>query len=282
MNYRHAFHAGNFADVLKHVVVARAVSYLKQKAAPFRVIDTHAGCGVYDLQAEAAQKTNEWRDGILKVQQASFPRAIGELLRPYLETVAACNPDGALRYYPGSPQIVAHLLRAEDRLIANECHAEDAVKLKQHFSRAKNVKVMDRDGWTVLKAVLPPKERRGLTLVDPPFEKPGEFDRLVQSVRDHQRRFATGIQVLWYPIKDVRQVRHFHEQLSGLNLKSCLQCTLAVDEIVGEGPIAASGLAVVNPPFPLHDELAQLLPVLGITLGRSSAATTELTWLAKD
>lgn len=276
MNYRHSFHAGNFADVLKHVVLVRVLNYFKQKPKPFRVIDTHAGIGLYDLRGDAAQKTNEWCDGIAKLLGTTFSPDVDQLLAPYLECVKRCNRDGGVQFYPGSPRIISDLLRPDDRLIVNELHQDDVKTLARQFSKHHNVKVLGHDGWAVLKAVLPPKERRGLTLVDPPFEQPGEFDRLVQCVRDHQTRFATGCQILWYPIKDERQVLQFYKELKSLDLKSYLQCKLSVDRITPDGPIRATGLAIINPPYVLHDELAVLLPALCATLRRSRFADFDL------
>ncbi len=281
MNYRHAFHAGNFADVLKHIVLVRSIEYFKKKPAPFRVIDSHAGIGIYDLESEAARKTDEWHSGILKIQKSTFSPAVESLLHPYLNAINAENPDGKLRFYPGSPKLVSRLLRPVDRLIANELHSEDAALLQQTFASSRQVKVMSLDGWTVLKAVLPPKERRGITLVDPPFEQPGEFDRLLQSAIEHQRRFATGALILWFPIKDRRRVATFYSQISSLNIDKCLLCELVVDRIFDTGAVRATGLIVVNPPYPLHDELQLILPSLCTTLGVSRSASHDLRWLSE-
>ncbi|MCH9764695.1 MAG: 23S rRNA (adenine(2030)-N(6))-methyltransferase RlmJ [Alphaproteobacteria bacterium] len=282
MNYRHAFHAGNFADVLKHVVLTRAIVYLKKKSAPFRVVDTHAGVSVYDLTNEAATKTGEWRNGIGRLIDAKFAPDVIALLAPYLQAVATENPPAELIRYPGSPKLVAHLLRADDRLIANELHPEDHKALRREFVRSTQVKVMRQDGWRVLKAVLPPKERRGITIVDPPFEAAGEFDRLVQSIRDHHQRFETGTLILWYPIKDCKRVAKFHNQIKDLKVNRCLVCELKIDAFDVGGPVKATGLVVINPPYALFDELQMLLPVLCTTLGRSAAANYELCWLSGE
>ncbi len=281
MNYRHAFHAGNFADVLKHIILVRVVEYFKRKPAPFRVIDTHAGIGVYDLDGEAARKTDEWRAGIEKIYRRTFSPAVAELFQPYLDGVGAENQDGNLQFYPGSPKLVSRLLRPDDRLIVNELHSEDAALLRRTFSSSRQVKVMSLDGWTALKALLPPKERRGITLIDPPFEQPGEFDRLVKSVIEQQRRFATGAMILWYPIKDRQRVAAFYRQISALKVASCLVCELAIDQINGDGPVRATGMILINPPYPLHDELKVILPVLCTSLGQTSAATHDVRWLAR-
>lgn len=280
MNYRHAYHAGNFADVLKHVVLLRALSYLQRKAAPIRVIDTHAGVGRYDLFGDNADKNQEWKNGVEKVINATFDSKVAELLVPYLESIRHLNPDGKLRYYPGSPWFIAHNLRRSDKLIANELHPEDQAHLKREFERNRNVKVLSLDGWTVLKSVLPPAERRGLTMIDPPFEKPDEFERLHNSIIEHQKRFATGTLILWYPIKDQRRVAQFYEHVRQLNLKSCLRCTLQIDDPERATGLAATGLIIVNPPFVLHEELTIMLPALCSILSQSCAAKYEIDWLA--
>lgn len=282
MNYRHAYHAGNFADVLKHIVLVRVIDYLKRKSTPFRVIDTHAGCGTYDLSSDEASKTGEWQHGIGKLTKAKLSPDVRALLDPYLDVIWAHNVGQVLKTYPGSPAIAAHVLRPTDRLIVNEWHQTDGQDLQRHFSRTRNVKVLGADGWTVLKSVLPPRERRGVTLIDPPFEQVGEFDRLAQAVRDHQRRFATGVLMLWFPIKNRKVVNSFYDQIRAQNLKNCLLCELAVDKIYEDGHVKATGLVVVNPPFPLADELMIILPALCTTLRQSPAATHTLAWLSGD
>lgn len=281
MNYRHAFHAGNFADVVKHIILVRSLEYLKKKDTPFRVIDTHAGIGVYDLKSEAAQKTDEWRAGIAKLQNATLSPPVISLLEPYFDAIAAENPTGTLRFYPGSPKLVSHLLRPMDHFIANELHEEDAELLRHAIARSRQVKVMSLDGWTLLKAVLPPKERRGITLVDPPFEQSGEFDRLVQAAVEHQRRFATGVLMLWFPIKDRKRVHAFYTQISALKIDSCLLCEFAIDQIFDAGAVRAAGVMVINPPYALHNELRLVLPEVCTTLALSRHASYELKWLVR-
>ena len=173
MNYRHAFHAGNFADVLKHAVLARIVAHLGLKPAPFRYLDTHAGAGVYDLSSEAAQRTGEWRGGIGRLHDEALAPAAEAVLEPYRRALARVDPERTLRLYPGSPEIVRALARQEDRLLLVEKHPEEAAALRYRFGGDARVRVVERDGWTALGAFLPPKERRGLVLVDPPFEEPG-------------------------------------------------------------------------------------------------------------
>src|SRR5262245_49606000 len=183
MNYRHAYHAGNFADVFKHVVLTRIVEYLKRKPAAFRVIDTHAGAGLYDLSSEEAQKTGEWRDGIGRLLDAKLPDDIADILAPYLRAVRTGEPEGALTHYPGSPVLARRLLRRGDVLAANEAHPEDRALLKAEFARDTQAKILEIDAWAAIKALLPPKERRGVVLIDPPFEEPGEFQRITEGLQ---------------------------------------------------------------------------------------------------
>ena len=213
MNYRHIYHAGNFADVVKHATVALIVEHLKLKPAPFRVIDTHAGIGRYELAAIEAEKTGEWRDGIGRLLAEPLPSEIAAILAPYLAAVEEENlgrePGADPTAYPGSPLVARHLMRDNDQLVVNELHPDDNELLQQLFKRDRQTKVLGIDGWVALKSLLPPKERRGLVLIDPPFEEPGELTRLAQGLGEAARRFATGTFVLWYPIKDARPVHAF-------------------------------------------------------------------------
>src|SRR3990170_2352659 len=178
VNYRHAYHAGNFADVVKHVILTRVLTYMALKPQPYRVIDTHAGAGAYDLAGIEAGKTGEWHDGIARLLAASRTDTISALLKPYLDSVAAMNADGGLKAYPGSPLIAHHLMRPGDQLVANELHPEDFISLQMALRRSAGCKVLNIDAWLAVKSLLPPKERRGVVLIDPPFEQSNEFSRL--------------------------------------------------------------------------------------------------------
>ena len=277
MNYRHVYHAGNFADVLKHAVLARLIVYMRQKEAAFRVLDTHAGTGAYDLSSEEARKTGEYRDGIEKLLA---PGALSEpakvLLAPYLDAVRALNPDGALTTYPGSPLLARMLLRKQDRLSAIELHPADFAVLRQRFAGDHQVRVTRLDGWLSLGGHLPPKEKRGIVLVDPPFEVDGEFDRLVDGLARAHRRFATGVYCLWYPRKAGAPVAAFHRRLQASGIRRMLFCELDIrDASEGDG-LSGSGLVVVNPPFTLEDELRTILPELVELTKRSEKAAWRL------
>ena len=282
MNYRHVYHAGNFADVLKHAVLALVIAHLKRKDAPFRVIDTHAGTGVYDLASEEAQKTGEWQDGIGRILAETPPAGIAALLEPYLDVVRAENGGGPLVRYPGSPLIARRLMRPGDRLVANEAHPEDAARLAALFAKDRAVKVLALDGWSALKALLPPKERRGVVLIDPPFEESGEFRRLCEGLAAAHRRFATGTVILWYPIKDERLVRAFQRDAADLAIPKLLSAELLVRAPLSAGELAGSGLLILNPPFTLEAGLAALLPYLAARLARGKGAGSRLAWLAGE
>lgn len=282
MNYRHAYHAGNFADVVKHVVLARIVEYLKQKEKAFRVIDTHAGIGLYDLRSEESQKTGEWRDGIGRVIDAAFPPETANLLKPFLDSVRAMNPQGGLDFYPGSPLIARHLLRKQDRLSLIELHPEDAETLKTRFGGDFQTRVMALDGWLALGAHLPPKEKRGLVLVDPPFELEGEFERLVDGLVRAHRRWPGGIYALWYPVKDRAAVGRFRASLANAAVPKILDISFDLRSPSSEPRLDGTGMVVVNPPFTLEKELRIVLPALKSVLTEDKGAGWRLEWLSSE
>ena len=283
MNYRHIYHAGNFADVLKHAVLALVIEHMKLKEGPFRVIDTHAGIGLYDLESVEAQKTGEWRDGIGRLLAADLPQDVAGILAPYLQLVRAenDNTEHILRY-PGSPVVARRLMRANDRLVVNETHPEDATRLAALFAKDRQTKVLALDGWTALKALLPPQERRGIVLIDPPFEEPGEFARLLEGLVAAHRRFATGTVILWYPIKDLRAVSTFARDAAALGIPKLLSIELAVATPRDDGPLSATGLLILNPPYTLEAKLTVLLPYLARLLQRDDGAMGRIEWLAGE
>jgi len=281
MNYRHIYHAGNFADVVKHATLALAIERLKQKAAPFRVIDTHAGIGTYDLLSEEALRTGEWKDGIGRLigpDAVPLPPGVATILAPYLDVVKGMNPPEELRRYPGSPRIARALMRPQDRLVVNELHPQDAAALRADFGKDAAVKILALDGWTTLKSVLPPRERRGVVLVDPPFETAGELQRMEAGIGEAIARFATGIYLLWYPIKDQVQVARFKSSLLEIGLTKLMSAELWVSDDHAPG-LTATGLAIVNPPFEMDKQLTVLLPFLARRLGRGTDHGWRLDWL---
>ncbi len=275
MNYRHIYHAGNFADVLKHAVLARLIVYLQQKDKAFRILDTHAGIGLYDLAAEEAQKTGEWREGIGRLLEAKLPPEAATLLEPYLAAVRKLNPQNGVSLYPGSPKLARMLLRPQDRLSAMELHPEDARALQLVFDGDYQVRVTELDGWLALGAHLPPKEKRGLILVDPPFEKDGEYDRLVAGLQKAYRRFPGGTYCLWYPMKKGAPVSAFHAALKETGIPKILACELTVKSDRDTGGLNGSGLIVVNPPYTLEQELRTMLPALKTVLAQDRFASAR-------
>ncbi|MHB2265701.1 23S rRNA (adenine(2030)-N(6))-methyltransferase RlmJ [Aliihoeflea sp. PC F10.4] len=282
MNYRHIYHAGNFADVVKHIVLARCIEYMKRKPGAFRVIDTHAGIGVYDLSTAEAQKTGEWQNGIGKLREAALPPEVSALIAPYLEAVRAANPKGGLNYYPGSPAIARHLLRPQDRLTAIELHPADAKVLKDRFTGDYQTRIIELDGWLALGAHLPPKEKRGLVIVDPPFEKEGEFDRLVDGLAKAHKRWPGGTYLLWYPIKNRRAVAAFRDAMRQAGIPKVLDVVFSIRPSAGAERFDGTGMIVVNPPYPLEAEMNEILPVLTRLIGESPQASFGLEWLAGE
>jgi 23S rRNA (adenine2030-N6)-methyltransferase len=283
VNYRHAYHAGNFADVLKHAVLTRAIEYLKRKETPFRVVDTHAGCGRYALHSIQAAKTGEWRGGIGRLLGAGanpLPEEPARLLAPYLDAVRVDNAPGDLQFYPGSPLLAHRLMRARDTLVANELHPQDLELLEAVLGRERNVKLMGLDGWVALKALLPPRERRGIVLMDPPFEAEGEFERLTEGLAQGLRRFRGGIYLLWYPIKDPAPVLRWHKALAAADGPELLLVELMIRGGSAPDRLNGCGLVVANPPFALREELAAILPELTRRLAEGGGAHHRLEQLA--
>jgi 23S rRNA (adenine2030-N6)-methyltransferase len=277
MNYQHAFHAGNFADVHKHAVLVRILQYLARKTSPFRVIDTHAGAGRYDLFGEEASRSGEWRDGIARVFEAQQENP-QSLLAPYLEVVAAFNPPGELRVYPGSPLIACRALRAQDRLIACEAEPRAAMALQAALHHDRRAKVLSLDGWMALNANVPPKERRGIVLIDPPFEEAADFTRLPAALAQAHGKWPTGIYMLWYPIKDRGGPDALARGLSRVGMPKILRSELVLARPRSQGGLLGSGLIIVNPPFTLADELRAMLPALARIF--SAEAGVRIDWLA--
>jgi 23S rRNA (adenine2030-N6)-methyltransferase len=276
MNYRHAYHAGNFAEMVKHATLARVAMHLREKPAAFRILDTHAGAGLTDLAGREASRTGEWRDGIGRLRAASLDGRARTLLAPYLEAVAACNPDGRLAVYPGSPMLARAWLRPQDRLVACELEPGAAAALARRMRGDARVKVATIDGWTALNAYLPPKERRGAVLIDPPFEQAGEFSRLAEALAGAHRKWATGTYLAWYPIKGRRECDAFGRKLARTGIGKMLRAELTLARDRTAPRLAGSGLIVINPPWALEAELALLLPALAALLGRERPATFRL------
>jgi 23S rRNA (adenine2030-N6)-methyltransferase len=281
MNYRHAFHAGGFADVIKHIVLVRMLAYLQEKPAAFRVIDTHAGAGVYDLTSEEARRGGEWLTGIARIMQARFSEKTEPLLRPYLDIVRAFNPQRDLVAYPGSPLIARALLRPQDRLTACEVEPSARKRLIESLRRDTQARVVDLDGWTALPAFVPPNERRGLVLIDPSFEQKDEFERLAEGFTEAFAKWPTGSYLLWYPVKSRRATdglaRHVAEVAGAAKPPGkCLRLEFSVAPQAASPGLISTGLLIVNPPWTLMGELKAILPELEKPLGQGGAGRFRL------
>lgn len=282
MNYRHAFHAGNFADVVKHLILVRILDYLKRKPAAFRVLDTHAGVGLYDLEGNEAERTGEWLEGIARLVQTGLPPAAAELAKPYLDAVRAQNPDGHLRFYPGSPLITRSLLREQDRLFALELHPADAEALRENFAGDFQTRITHLDGWAALGTHLPPKEKRGLVLIDPPFEEKGEFTRMAQGLVKGHRRWPGGIFAFWYPIKEPREVEAFVTDLKSTGIPKILRLELTIRPPSNPARLFGTGMIVVNPPYALEQDMRVLLPALAELLADEGRGGFRIEWVAGE
>jgi 23S rRNA (adenine2030-N6)-methyltransferase len=282
LNYRHAFHAGSFADVLKHAVLVRILLYLAEKPAAFRVIDTHAGAGMYDLTGDEASRGGEWQNGIARLLAATLPRDAEQLLAPYIEIVWSLNPKGQLRSYPGSPAVTRALLRRQDRLIACELEPHAATALRRAIGADNRVKAIEIDGWTALTAYVPPVERRGLVLVDPAFEQEGDYARLAGGLAEARRKWTTGTYMLWYPIKGRPEPDALAKKLRRLDIPKLLRAELAVSPLSDPSRLNGCGLIIANPPWTLEKELATILPILADLLVRSGKGSFTLDWLAGE
>jgi 23S rRNA (adenine2030-N6)-methyltransferase len=281
MNYRHAFHAGGFADVIKHIVLARMLTYLQDKPAPFRVIDTHAGAGVYDLTSDEARRGGEWLTGIARIMQARFSETTAPLLKPYLDIVRAFNPPTQLVAYPGSPLIARALLRPQDRMTACEVEPKARKRLIEALRRDTQARVVDLDGWMALPAFVPPKERRGLVLIDPSFEQKNEFERLATGFAEAFAKWPTGSYLLWYPVKSRRATDALARDVAaavgaGPSPGKCLRLEFSVAPQEAGAALASAGLLMVNPPYTLAGELKAILPELEKPLGQGGAGRFRL------
>jgi 23S rRNA (adenine2030-N6)-methyltransferase len=272
MNYRHAYHAGNHGDVLKHATLTAALGLLHDKPTPLFLLDSHAGIGDYDLAGVGPTKTGEWQAGIGAALAADPPS-----LKAYLDIVRSLNPDGDLRHYPGSPAIMAALLRQGDRLLLSELHPDDAETLRRWAHGKNGVAVHRRDAYEALKAFLPPKENRGLIVVDPPYEAVDEFDRLAAAVVAGHRRWPGGRWLIWHPVKERAPVWRLEEALVAGGVGKVLAAELLVRPVDGVS-LAGSGLILVNPPYGLEPWLAEALPQIQAALAPQHGSHA-LRWL---
>lgn len=275
LSYRHAFHAGNHADVLKHTVLVHLLRYLTQKDKPLWFIDTHAGAAAYALDQGYAAKNAEYETGIGRLwARADLPQPLTD----YVAQVRALNPDGVLRRYPGSPQLAVQLLRKQDRLRLFELHSTESKLLQQYFrGDAPRAMVQAGDGFAGLQAQLPPPSRRALVLIDPSYEDKGDYRQVLAALRDAQKRFAAGVYAVWYPQVQRRELRQFPDQLKQLQRKDWLHVTLTVKTPAAGGyGLHGSGLFILNPPWRLPEALDLAMPYLARVLAQDAAAAFSL------
>lgn len=275
MNYRHAYHAGNHADVLKHIVLARVLERLAAKDKPLRVLDAHAGTGVYDLEGVEAGKTLEWRGGIGRLAEP-FAADVEALIAGYRRVVGTLLTD---RRYPGSPWIAAELTRPQDRLVFNELHGEDHATLAAQFMSDRRVTVTAVDAAVCIKANLPPPERRGLILIDPPYEQKDEAARAIAMLEQGLRRFATGCFMLWYPLKADDTAKIIQDGAAALARPGTLKIELQIRESFSGGGLAGSGLIVINPPWQFDADMGAIAPALARRLGIGKWGRATVEWL---
>ena len=271
LSYRHAFHAGNHADVLKHLILLQIAGYMGEKPAPFWIIDTHAGAGRYALESVHARKLGEYRDGIGRLwDRKGLPPAVVD----YVDFVRMLNPDGKLRHYPGSPWLASQLLRESDRLRLYELHSSDAKLLQECFASAgRRVTVTAGDGFAGLKAILPPPPRRALVLIDPSYETRDDYVNVVKCLKDALKRFPTGIYALWYPLLAKLEAHQLPGRLKNLGAPNWLHATLEVRAPARDGiGLHGSGMFIINPPWTLEKTLHETLPALTAILAQGDGA----------
>lgn len=262
MNYRHIYHAGNFADVFKHVVLIALISHLLKKDKPFCYLDTHAGAGRYDLTSDIAKKTGEFQNGVSRIY---YRKDCPEIIKKYQEIIKFCQPnqqkeldsavnprnDGSssIVCYPGSPLFVYSMLREQDRMILSELHPSDARSLKEEFCHDRLVSVHQMDGYESMKAFLPVKSGRGFILIDPPFEKPDEFKCIFKALKIAHEKFPQGIYAIWYPTKEPQKVERFHKELSKIGFEKIIRLSFSVKPQLEAVEFVSCGMTIINPPF---------------------------------
>ncbi len=283
MNYHHIFHAGNLCDVAKHVALTLALALLKNKDKGFAVLDTHAGVGLYDLDDPRAKKTGEADEGIKRLLETPARPEIAD----YFAVLKKMNPlwDGkgreGFRVYPGSPLFIFHSLREQDRLIACELNPDEAEALRAHAPADARIQVHFRDGYEALSAFLPPPEKRGLVLIDPPYEKPDEFETLAKNIAKAYKKWPTGIYMIWYPVKDLPAIWKFCETLAGIGIPKILKAEFVYDEDARADRLTGSGLIVINPPWGFAEKLKTVFSLLHKAM-QTNFQGNEVLWIGND
>ena len=280
LSYRHSFHAGNHADVLKHIVLMLIIESLQQKEKGFYYLDTHAGAGLYRLFSQEAEKTAEYAEGIGRLwQRDDLPTEVDR----YVKLIRKLNYGGKeLRYYAGSPLLAANLLRPQDRALMMELHPSDFPLLRNNFKAFENVTVKIGDGFQQVKATLPPKERRGLVLIDPPYELKEDYDLVVKAIEEGYKRFATGVYAIWYPVVLRQQTKRMIKGLDATGIRKILQIELAVRPDSDQRGMTASGMIVINPPWTLEKQMKSILPYLSTVLAPQGTDSWSVNWITPE
>lgn len=282
LSYRHAYHAGNFADVQKHAVLALLAQALCRKDKPWLYLDTHAAAGHYDLGSDAARHGAEYERGILRLWRCTD---VAASLQPYLNAVAAVNGTATpapLRRYPGSPRIARHFMRDHDRMTLCELHPQEIDNLRSEFGRERNVSIVHGDGYQALNSHLPPKERRGLVLVDPSYERADEWERVVDAIGTAHQRWPTGVYALWYPIQERPRIERFHKRLQGTGINKMLCAELWVYPDDAALRLNGSGVVVINPPWQLEAAIEEAMDYLWRVLSPEGVGGRRVEWLAGE
>ena len=279
LSYRHSFHAGNFADVLKHTVSVSIFHHFRKKAKPFCYLDTHSGCGAYALNSTEALKTKEFANGISMLwEKKSLPQPV----QSYLDQVVEFNAQSKLAYYPGSPSIARQLMRENDRLFLFELHKNEFSNMRENFSGDRQIKMANKDGLQGLIANMPPKERRGFVLIDPSYEIKTEYEEVVDTLEQAVKRFATGMFALWYPVIKRSTIDKLEKDLIATGIKNIQLFELGIEEDGIERGMTASGMIVINPPWTLKKEMQASLPFLAKTLGVNGQGHYRIETLAEE
>ncbi|MDH5424589.1 MAG: 23S rRNA (adenine(2030)-N(6))-methyltransferase RlmJ [Gammaproteobacteria bacterium] len=279
LSYRHAFHAGNHADVLKHVVLMQILAYMQQKEKPFLYVDTHAGAGLYDLRGDWACKTHEYESGIARLWcNTELP----EILQNYLQAVQNLNAPGSLDIYPGSPWLAHEMLRPQDKARLFELHSNEFNILSDNFSSTKNIKCEQGDGFKALTAILPPESRRAVVLIDPPYEIKTDYQTVVQAVKAAYKRFATGIYMIWYPVINRRVIDQLEQELADSGMRNIVQFELSVTADATASGMTGSGMIVLNPPWQLEQSMKACLPWLQKQLALDETAAYRVSTIVEE
>ncbi|WP_428035062.1 23S rRNA (adenine(2030)-N(6))-methyltransferase RlmJ [Amphritea sp.] len=267
LSYRHSFHAGNFADLLKHVVLTDILEHLIKKDKPFDYIDTHAGAGLYDLQSDEAEKLGEYSNGIGKLQADKWPA-----LASYFAAIRSCNPKGGLRFYPGSPMIASHFMRPQDRATLYELHPTDFKLLSKNTRANRRIRVLNQDSLEGLLSLLPPTSRRALVLMDPSYEIKSDYDQVFKVLKNAHKKFATGTYALWYPVVERHRIRKLEKLFISSGIANIQRFELGLEPDSQERGMTASGMIVINPPWTLFEHMQTLLPQLVKALDEGKGA----------